>query len=258
MNVQRFYDNRITLIHGDCFEVMPQIRANIIAMTFADFPYGTTQNRWDTPIDLKAFWSNARRINRSNAAYVFTAQIPFNITLGASNIASLKYEWIWRKERGTGHLNAKIQPQKDHENIMIFYDAQPTYNPQMREGKPYIAKKGGLSSNYRKDSKDNIVTVNNGERYPLTVIDFPRDSSKLHPTQKPVELLEYLIKTYTDEDDLVFDPTMGSATTALACMNTKRRFIGIELYPLLDRPIDPKTNPNYFGIAIQRVTGDLA
>lgn len=248
MNVQRFNDNRITLIHGDCLEVMPKLRAGQVDMTFADFPYGTTQNKWDTPIDLVAFWKLNRRLTKINAATVCTAQVPFNITLGASNIEELKYEWIWRKERGTGHMNAKIQPQKDHENVMIFYAAQCTYNPQMIPGKPYTrakAKSRQSSDNYGRDSIDNIMTISNGDRYPKTVIDFARVGSRIHPTQKPVELLEYLIKTYTNEDDLVFDPTMGSGTTAVACQNLNRRFIGVEL------------DANYFGIAIRRVMGEL-
>jgi site-specific DNA-methyltransferase (adenine-specific) len=207
---------------------LPKIKPNLIDMVFADLPYGTTQNKWDSIIPLDQLWQLIRCCSKITTPFVFTAQIPFSIALGTSNLGMLKYEWIWQKERGTGHLNSKIQPQKDHENVLVFYEKQCVYNPQMREGKAYTAIKGGLSNNYRGDSKDVIVTVNNGDRYPLTVIKFQRDKDKLHPTQKPVALLEYLVRTYTNEGDLVLDPTMGSGTTGVACLNTNRRFIGIE------------------------------
>lgn len=256
MNVLKFKDNRIVLIHGDMFDALPQLKPNIAHMFFADFPYGTTQNKWDTPIDLAAFWQQANRIAMLDAPTVCTAQIPFTITLGASNIVNLKYEHIWRKQRGTGHLNAKKQPMKNHENILTFYRAQPTYNPQMRVGKAYTRANGKGSNNY--GTQVATLTVNTG-RYPLSVIDIDivPMSATIHPTEKPIELLEYLIKTYTNENDLVIDPCAGSGTTVIACINTNRRCIAIELYPLLDRPIDAKTNPNHFTAMLQRVTDAL-
>lgn len=157
-----------------------------------------------------------------------------------SNTRNYKYKWIWEKEAGTGFLNAKRMPLRNHEEILVFYMKQPIYNPQMRSGEPYIITKGSKSSNYC--SSDKIVTtVNEGERYPLTILKFKRDKEKLHPTQKPVALCEYFIKTYTNEGDTVLDNCMGSGSTGVACLNTNRNFIGIE--------IDEK----YFNIAKERI-----
>ena len=146
--------------------------------------------------------------------------------LGASNIENLKYEWIWVKSSGTGHLNAKKMPLKNHENILVFYKKLPTYNPQMTKGTPYTQKSGRASSNY--NPQERVTTVNEGYRYPLSVQNFNKENG-LHPTQKPVALFEYLIKTYTNEGETVMDNCMGSGTTAIACMNTNRNFIGFEL-----------------------------
>lgn len=146
--------------------------------------------------------------------------------LGASNLKLLKYEWIWVKTNGTGHLNAKKMPLKNHENILVFYKKLPTYNPQMTKGKPYAQKSGKGSSNY--GGQVSVVTENKGLRYPLTVQNFKGDKG-LHPTQKPVALFEYLIKTYTNEGETILDNCMGSGTTAIACLNTNRNFIGFEL-----------------------------
>ena len=170
------------------------------------------------------------------------AQTPFDKVLGASNLGMLKYEWIWRKEAGTGFLNAKKAPLKDHENVLVFYDKPPRYYPQMRTGfKPYKCTKGGETSNY--NASGIVTTESDGSRYPLTVLDFPRDKDKVHPTQKPVPLMEYLIRTYTTKGDTVLDNTMGSGTTGVACENTGRRFIGIE------------RDPTYFDVAVGRVAG---
>jgi site-specific DNA-methyltransferase (adenine-specific) len=153
----------------------------------------------------------------------------------------LKYEWIWVKDSGTGHLNAKIAPMKNHENVLIFCDGAPFYAPQMRTGfKPYVCKQGATKSkNY--GAQTGAVTVSNGERYPLTTLEFKRDTPKLHPTQKPVSLCEYLIRTYTVEGQTVLDNTMGSGTTGVASVNTGRKFIGIERDPI------------YFDLACDRV-----
>jgi site-specific DNA-methyltransferase (adenine-specific) len=208
---------------------MKLIDDNSIDMILCDLPYGTTQNKWDSIIPLDRLCENYKRVIKDNGVIILTAQTPFDKVLGYSNLKMLKYEWIWQKEAGTGFLNAKKMPLKDHENILIFYKKPPIYNPQMSEGKPYNIKKGGGTSNYNKDSKENIVTNNDGNRYPKTVIKFPRDKDKFHPTQKPVALFEYLIKTYTNEGDLVLDNCIGSGTTAIAALNTKRKFIGFEL-----------------------------
>lgn len=216
------------IYNEDCLEGMKRIPDKSVDMILCDLPYGTTANKWDTIISLPELWGHYERIIKDNGAIVLFAQIPFTMTLGSSNMKLLKYEWIWKKEAGTGFLNAKKMPLKDHENILVFYKKPPVYNPQMREGKAYITRKGNHGSNYGKDSIATVVTENNGERYPLTVLEFQRDKDKIHPTQKPVALFEYLIKTYTNEGETVLDNCMGSGTTAIACLNTNRNFIGFE------------------------------
>lgn len=227
-----------TLVMGDCIEAMQKIPDASVDMVMCDLPYGTTRNKWDSVIPLDALWVEYRRVCRG--PIVLTAQTPFDKVLGASNIGMLKYEWVWRKDAGTGFLNAKRAPLKDHENVLVFYDKPATYNPQMRTGfKPYKIKKGGETSNY--NASGIVTTESNGERYPVTVLEFPRDKDKLHPTQKPVALMEYLIRTYTNQGEIVLDNTMGSGTTGVACINTGRRFIGIE------------REATYFDVACSRV-----
>lgn len=217
--------NKVT--QGDCLEVMRGIADKSVDMILCDLPYGTTRNKWDSIIPLDALWEQYKRVIKDDGAIVLTAQTPFDKVLGYSNLKMLKYEWIWQKESGTGFLNAKKMPLKDHENILVFYKKLPTYNPQMRTGfKPYTAKKGRHGSNYGKDK--GAITVSDGIRYPLTTIKFIRDSTKLHPTQKPVALFEYLIRTYTNPGEIVLDNCIGSGTTAVAAINTGRQFIGIE------------------------------
>ena len=224
---------------GDCLEVMQSIPDKSIDAIICDLPYGTTSNKWDSIINLDDLWVQYKRICKS--AIVLTAQTPFDKVLGCSNLKMLKYEWIWVKENGTGFLNAKKAPLKNHENILVFYEKQTTYNPQMRTGfKPYTQKAGRASSNYRPQI-GNIVTENNGDRYPLSVIEFKRDKDKVHPTQKPVALMEYLVKTYTNESETVLDNCMGSGTTGVACKNLGRKFIGIE------------QDATYFEIAKKRI-----
>lgn len=230
-------EKQIDLMQGDCLELMKEIPSGSIDMIMCDLPYGTTQNKWDSVLPLDRLWVEYCRV--CNGAIVLTAQAPFDKILGASNLKMLKYEWIWEKEMGTGHLNAKKAPLKSHENVLVFYDRQPTYNPQFDEGKPYKMVSGKGSSNYGEQKE--TITDNDGRRYPKTVIRIPRDRTKFHPTQKPVALMEYLIRTYTNEGEIVLDNTMGSGTTGVACVNTNRRFIGIE------------RDPEYFKIAEQRI-----
>ena len=234
-------DSVIDLHLGDCLEVMKRIPDKSVDAIICDLPYGTTQNKWDSVIPLDLLWDQYRRI--CNGAIVLTAQTPFDKVLGYSNLKMLKYEWIWVKENGTGFLNAKKAPLKNHENVLVFYDKPPTYNPQMRTGfKPYVCKQGSTKSkNY--GSQVGAVTESNGERYPLTVIEFQRDKDKIHPTQKPVALMEYFVKTYTNEGDTILDNCMGSGTTGIACKNLNRKFIGIE------------QDPSYFEIAKGRIHG---
>jgi len=214
---------------GDCLEIMKDIPDGSIDMILCDLPYGTTRNKWDTVIPLDELWDQYERVIKDNGAIVLTAQTPFDKVLGASNIKRLKYEWIWEKNIATGHLNAKKMPMKKHENVLIFYKKPPTYNPQMTKGKAYINKRKPINdngSNYGYIKRTD--TINNGLRYPVDTLQFDREIG-LHPTQKPVELFEYLIKTYTNEGETVLDNCMGSGTTAIACMNTDRNYIGFEL-----------------------------
>lgn len=213
----------------DCIEGMRMLPDKSVDMILCDLPYGTTRNKWDSIIPLDLLWEQYERIIKDNGAIVLTAQTPFDKVLGASNLKLLKYEWIWQKEAGTGFLNAKKMPLKDHENVLVFYKKLPTYNPQMTTGQPYTKTfAGAKSSNYGNFKTNGGAISVTGERYPKTVQLFKRDSSKLHPTQKPKELFEYLIRTYTNEGEIVLDNCMGSGTTAVAAVRTNRKFIGFE------------------------------
>ena len=221
--------NDIQLYHGDCLEVMKNIPDKSIDMILCDLPYGTTRNKWDTVIDLDLLWIEYERIIKDNGAIVLFAQVPFNIILGYSNLKLLKYEWIWEKEQGTGHLNAKKMPLKSHENIMVFYKKLPTYNPQMVGNEVRTVKRSGNKS--KTTNYGDFIEIKESTyigRYPKDIIKFNKDKG-YHPTQKPVALLEYLIKTYTNEGEIVLDNCMGSGSTGVACRNTGRKFIGIEL-----------------------------
>ena len=231
----------IDLHLGDCLEVMKQIPDKSVDAIICDLPYGTTQNKWDSIIPLDMLWEQYKRVCKG--AIVLTAQTPFDKVLGCSNLKMLKYEWIWVKENGTGFLNSKKAPLKNHENVLVFSEKQPTYNPQMRTGfKPYTIKRGNRKqSNYGVQTEH--ICKNNGDRCPLTVIEFKRDKDKFHPTQKPVALMEYLVKTYTNEGDTVLDNCMGSGTTGVACQNLNRKFIGIE------------QDATYYEIAKERING---
>ena len=226
---------------GDCLELMKEIPDNSVDLILCDLPYGTTQNKWDTVLDLEKLWEGYNRIAKDNTPIVLFSQMPFTTTLVNSNLPNFKYEWIWQKQKGTGYLNAKKMPLKAHENILVFYKKLPLYNPQMRTGfKSYSYKNGKNSNNYHGHSR--VITTSNGERYPIDILEFSRDDKqKLHPTQKPVALLEYLIKTYTNEGATVLDNCMGSGSTCVACINTNRNYIGFEL------------NETYFNIAKERL-----
>ncbi|EIZ2731121.1 site-specific DNA-methyltransferase [Listeria monocytogenes] len=216
----------------DCLKGMLRIRDNSIDMILCDLPYGRTKNTWDELIDLEKLWIQYDRIIKENGAIILTAQTPFDKMLGASNIDNLRYEWIWEKTAATGHLNAKKMPLKAHENILVFYKKLPIYNPQKTVGHTAVhsyTKKQTDGSNYGR-TKAGITGGGSTERYPRSVLTFKSDKQKssLHPTQKPVALFEYLIKTYTNEGGLVLDNCMGSGTTAIACLNTNRKYIGFE------------------------------
>ena len=239
--------NPYHLLQGDCLELMATIPSGSVDMVMCDLPSGTTQNKWDSVIPLEPLWLEYRRVCKPSAAIVLTASQPFTSALVMSNLTAFKYDWCWRKPKGTGHLNAKKQPMRDKEDVLVFYREQCTYNPQFTTGTPYKNKAGkdhsattsmtgsyGAYTNYRED--------NEGKRYPKQVIEFGVvERGTLHPTQKPVALMEYLIKTYTNEGETVLDNTMGSGTTGVACGNTGRRFIGIE------------RDLAYFNIALDRI-----
>lgn len=232
----------IKLEHGDCLKLMKDIPDKSIDMILCDLPYGTTRNKWDRVIPLDLLWIDYRRIIKDSGTIVLFAQTPFDKILGSSNLKWLRYEWIWQKNNATGFLNAKFMPMKIHENILIFYKNKPTYNPQMRFGfKKYLCKSGRASTNYNKVKGATISESTDGSRYPIDILNFKYDKEKCHPTQKPVALLEYLIKTYTNENETVLDNCMGSGSTGVACVNTNRNFIGMEL------------DEKYFNIANSRV-----
>ncbi len=220
----------IELYQGDCLEIMKTIPDDSVDMILADLPYEITAAKFDILIPFEPLWEQYNRIAKEDAAMVFTASQPFTTSLISSNLKNFRYEWIWEKPQGTNPMVAKIQPLKAHENIVVFYRKRPKYNPQMTISTPY----GGFKSKQKKlgevygdlDSKhrDNPE----GTRYPKTVLQFKQEKG-LHPTQKPVPLMEYLIKTYTNENDVVLDNCFGSGTTGVATKKTGRGFIGIEL-----------------------------
>lgn len=215
------------ITQGDCLEVMKGIPDGSVDMILCDLPYGTTRNKWDSIIPLDELWTQYERIIKERGAIILTAQTPFDKVLGASNLKLLKYEWIWIKNRGTGHLNAKKMPMKSHENILTFYKKAPTYNPQMREGEAYTRQTGSRGSdNYGKQTA--LTLPYEGGRYPLSHLEFSVVEKTEHPTQKPVALFEYLIETYSNAGDVILDNCIGSGTTAVAAINTGRQFIGIE------------------------------
>ena len=233
INESYYYDNSGMLFLGDCLEWMPKIPDKSIDMILCDMPYGVTDCKWDTIIPLDLLWAQYKRIIKDNGAIVLTASQPFTSTLVMSNIKMFKYEWIWEKEQGTNYLLCKKRPLKSHENILVFSNNQTIYNPQMIIGEPYIRTGGGNSEVYGNVKK--IHVENKGIRYPKTIIKIKRDNrntgrikNKIHPSQKPAALFEYLIKTYTNEGDVVLDNCAGSCTTAIACKNTNRKWICIE------------------------------
>jgi DNA modification methylase len=218
------------LLLGDCLEILPTLSDNSVDMVLVDLPYGTTACKWDSIIPLDKLWEQYNRICKENGAMVFTAAQPFTTILAASNIDNFRYEWIWEKPQGTNPMNSKVMPLKSHENILVFYRKKCTYNPQMWYSTPY----SGFSSNVSKigevygSAQSKHRHNPEGSRYPKTILKF-RQEKGLHPTQKPVALMEYLIKTYTNPDDVVLDNTMGSGTTGVAAVQSGRDFIGIEM-----------------------------
>lgn len=247
----------VDLQQGDCLELMKDLPSKSIDLILCDLPYGTTRNKWDSVIDLELLWEQYNRIIKDRGAILLFAQTPFDKVLGVSNLKHLRYEIIWQKTAPTGFLNAKKMPMKAHENILVFYKKLPTYNPQMTQGHPRKVTsnssrqksverqriKAAVSATNYNSYGESLEGYDSTERYPLSVQIFAKDQQKenYHPTQKPVSLLEWLIKTYTNEGDLVLDNCMGSGSTGVACVNLNRNFIGMEL------------TEQYFEIAKERI-----
>ena len=216
---------------GDCLEVMKEIDDKSIDMILCDLPYGTTACKWDTIIPFEPLWEQYKRIIKDNGAIVLTASQPFTSALVMSNIKMFKYEWIWDKDRSCGSMLAKVRPLKYHESVLVFCKNKELYNPQKTKGKMQNKASGGKSDNY---GNIPIVRYMSDEYYPRSIQIFKachNMTGKLHPTQKPVALMEYLIKTYTNEGDLVLDNCAGSGTTGVACKNLNRNYILIEKEP---------------------------
>ena len=240
----------------DCLEGMKQIPDGTVDAVICDLPYGTTQCPWDSVIPFDKLWAEYHRITKPNAAIVLFGAEPFSSALRLSNVDEFKYDWYWRKPRGTGHLNAMKQPLRDVEIVSVFYRQPCTYNPQYTKGEPYSALKGGKTSYVSEAGETTYGKFKNGAefrndnpgiRYPKQCIEFgvvERDT--LHPTQKPVDLLRYLVLTYTNEGDTVLDNCMGSGTTAIACIKERRHFIGFEL------------SKEYFDKAVRRIKAEQA
>lgn len=219
-----------SIIQGDCLEVMKDIEDKSIDMILCDLPYGTTACKWDTIIPFEPLWEQYKRVIRDRGAIVLTASQPFTSMLVMSNLKMFKYEWVWNKVRKTGHLNSKKQPMKKTENICVFCNGQTTYKPQMIKGIPHIRGSFGKRRNeqtvYGEFSEN--IRYESDEYYPDNIITYCAEMKSIHPTQKPVPLFEYLIKTYTNEGDIVLDNCAGSGTTGVACINTNRKYILIE------------------------------
>lgn len=232
------------LLQGDCMELLKSVPRDSVDLVLCDLPYGTTQNAWDSVLPLAELWQEYRRVCRG--AVVLTAAQPFTSALIQSNLRDFKYCWIWDKvNRPTGHLNSKKQPLRITEDVCVFYRRQPKYNPQMTQGVPYrsVSGKSASSANYGQQEYG-VVTENNGTRYPRNLLRIAvsrKEEGRVHPNQKPVALMEYFIKTYSNAGDVVLDNCMGSGTTGVAAVSLGRFFIGME------------RNPDYFSVAQQRI-----
>lgn len=240
----------INLYNGDCIEIMNSLIKEGVKVDaiITDIPYGTTTCNWDNIIPFDEMWECIKGIRKDNSPILLFGNEPFSSHLRTSNIKEYKYDIYWQKERIVNILQVKKRPGKVIENICVFYKNQPTYNPQMtiHTGPKSSSKikNGKLGLLIDSGNKKPIEYVDNGLRYPLQLVQFKRDilTSNLHPTQKPIALMEYLVKTYTNEGDVILDFTMGSGTTGVACKNLNRNFIGIEL------------DENYFNIAKERIS----
>jgi len=246
---QPFCQTRVsgsTFVNADCFDVFPFIEDKSIDAIICDLPYGTTACKWDSILPFDKLWEHYNRVIKDNGVIILFGREPFSSKVRLSNEFNYRYDWIWEKSKATNFLFAKQMPLIAHEDIMIFYKKLPTYNPQKTKGKPYnkgFEKRNEIEA-VGKIGNDNLIINESGERNPRSVIYFRTAESegKLHPTQKPIELIEYLIKTYTNEGDMVLDNTMGSGTTNLACIKLNRKSIGIE------------KEKQYYDVAVRRAS----
>ncbi len=226
--IEEFINN---VYEGDCLEIMKQLPDNSIDMVLCDLPYGTTQNKWDSVIPLDELWKQYRRVVKDNGAIVLTSQGMFTAELMLSNPSMFKYKWVWEKSKSTNFLNAKKQPLRKHEDVCVFYKKQPIYHPQMIEGEPYDK---GVRKNQLSGSYGDFLPVHvqsDGKRYPTDIIYFKTAESEgkvYHPTQKPIELGRYFVRTYTEPGAVVLDNTSGSGSFLVAALLEGRNFIGIE------------------------------
>lgn len=231
----------------DCLELLKSLPDYSVDLMLTDPPYATTQNDWDKPINLAEMWLEWERVVKPNGAFVFTAQHPFVCDLIMVRRGFFRYEWIWEKTQGTGHLNSNRMPLKIHENILVFYRQLPTYNPQKVKSERRTVKRNGEKAKTTNYGDFVEISKSDYDSYmPVDIIKFDRDNEQTHPTQKPVDLFRYLIKTYSNEGETVFDGYAGSGTTAIACIKEKRNFIGSEL------------NKEYYDKAMERIKNELA
>lgn len=224
----------------DCLEGMKKIDTESVDMILCDLPYGTTRCAWDIIIPFDKLWEQYLRITKISSPILLFGSEPFSSYLRLSNIKMFKYDWIWEKNRPTGLFLAKKMPMKYHETISVFYKSQCTYIPQMVHGNASHSRGKNIAKSNHYGNSSFVNTVGN-MKYPKSVLKFDRPHPPIHPTQKPVDLCEYLINTYTDEGDLVLDNCIGSGTTAIACLNTRRNFIGFE------------NDPKYYEICLKRL-----
>lgn len=233
----------INLMHGDCLHKLKEIPDGTIDLVLSDLPYQTTECEWDSLIDLSALWPELLRVGKLNAAFVFTAAQPFTSLLVMSQLKLFKYDWVWEKGNATGFFNSKLMPLRAHESVLVFYRKLPTYNPQKTSGHPRrTAKRKSINSEcYGKSVQ--VTEYDSTDRYPRSVQFFSSDKQKAnyHPTQKPVSLMQYLVRTYSNVGETVLDVTMGSGTTGVAALAENRHFIGIE------------KELKYFDIAMRRI-----
>jgi len=235
----------MSVILGDCFDLLPTIPDGSVSLVLADLPYGTTQNKWDSVLDLAKLWGEYNRI--CTGAVILFSQGVFTAQVIASNVGAFKYKLVWEKSKPTNFLNVSRQPLRKHEDICVFYRSQPTYNPQRSDGKPYSkgVRKDQMTGSYGEFAP--VLVASEGGRHPTDIIYHKTAESEgpvVHPTQKPVGLLEYLIKTYSNPGDVVLDNAMGSGSTCVAAMRTGRNFIGIE------------KDEKYFAIASERLRAE--